>query len=134
MRTKAREVAFQTVFASYFTGEYDNGLKNALCKNEKLGKQDIAYVDAVLSLVAEHDKEFEETIDRLSVSFPSVRIYPADKSILYIALAEINYMDDIPAAVSANEAANMASKYSSEKSASFISGILAEVIGNVQGH
>lgn len=128
MRAKAREVAFQVLFASSFNGEVDIGLKNALCKNEKLDENDIKYVDAVLSLVAEHKSGFEEIIDKYSISFPSVRIYPADKSILFVALAEIKYFDDIPPAVSANEAANIASKYSSGKSASYVSGILAEVI------
>lgn len=128
MRTKAREIAFQVLFASLFMGEINNGLKNALCKNEKLDKNNVEYVDGILNIVSEHRSEFEELIDKLSLSFPAIRIYPADKSILLVALAEIKYIDDIPPAVSANEAANIASKYSSEKSASFISGILAEVI------
>lgn len=128
MRTKAREAAFQVLFASSFTGELDNSLKNALCKNEKLDDKDIEYVDGVLNIVGGHKSEFEEIIDKYSISFPSARVYPADKSILFVALAEIKYMDDIPSAVSANEAANIASKYSSEKSASYVSGILSEVI------
>lgn len=128
MRTKAREVAFQVLFASSFTDEVDNNLKNALCKNEKLDDKDIEYVDGVLKTVDGHKNEFEDIIDKYSISFPSERIYPADKSILFVALAEIKYMDDIPHAVSANEAANIASKYSSEKSASYVSGILSEVI------
>ena len=128
MRTKARETAFQVLFASSFNKGIDNGLKNALCKNEKLDNKDIEYVDCVLKLVGDNMSGFEEIIDKLSLSFPSVRIYPADKSILLIALAEIKYMDDIPPAVSANEAANIASKYSSEKSASYVTGILSEVI------
>ena len=53
-----------------------------------------------------------------------------DKSVLLVALAEIIHMADIPYAVSINEAANIASKYSSEKSASFVSGILSEVKNN----
>jgi N utilization substance protein B len=68
-------------------------------------------------------------LDKHSLSFPEKRIYPADRSILLIALAEILYMNDIPDKVSVNEAANIASKYSSEKSASFITGILSAVIG-----
>ena len=60
--------------------------------------------------------------------FPESGLFPADKSILFIALAEILYTDDIPDAVAVNEAANIASKYSSEKSASFVSGILSEII------
>ena len=60
--------------------------------------------------------------------FPESRLFPADRSVLLIALAEIFYCEDIPDAVSVNEAANIASKYSSIKSASFVSGVLAEIL------
>lgn len=126
MRTKAREVAFQVVFASRF-GEVEKGLKSALYKKENLNKDDIEYCDKVLSLVAEHEKDFAQIIDERSVAFPETRLFPTDKSVLLVALAEILHMPDIPHAVSVNEAANIASKYSSEKSASFVSGILSEV-------
>lgn len=128
MRTLAREIVFEVVFASRFSGEIDNSLKAALCKNAKLDENDIKYADNVLSLVQEHEAELTEIIDEQSIAFPESRLFPADKSILLVALAEILYIDDIPAAVSANEAANIASKFSSPKSASFISGILSEVI------
>lgn len=127
MRTKAREVVFQLVFASSFGGA-GVGLKNSLYKKEKLTPDDTAYCDRVLSLIAEHENEFVSLIDERSVAFPESNLFPADRSILFVALAELLYMDDIPPAVSVNEAANIASKYSSEKSATFISGILAEVI------
>ena len=73
-------------------------------------------------------------IDTHSRLFPESRLFPADRSILLLAIAEILYFNDIPSAVSANEAANIAAKYSSEKSATFVSGILSEIIrerGNV---
>lgn len=126
MRTKAREVAFQIVFASRFS-EVEKGLKSVLYKKENLTKDDIEYCDNVLSLIAEHEEEFAKIIDDRSLAFPESRLFPADKSILYIALAEILHIADIPHAVSVNEAANIASKYSSEKSASFVSGILSGV-------
>lgn len=124
MRAKAREVAFQIVFASRF-GEAEKGLKTAVYKN--LNKDDVEYCERVLSLVEEHETDFTQILDERSRAFPESRLFPADKSILLIALAEILHMDDIPFAVSVNEAANIASKYSSEKSASFISGILSGV-------
>lgn len=128
MRANAREAAFDVVFASQFTGEIDGGLKNALYKNEKLTDDDKIYADRVISIVSEHREEFLKLIDKISAAFPESRIFPADRSVLLIALAEINYMDDIPNVVSVNEAANIAAKYSSPKSASFVSGILAEVL------
>lgn len=128
MRTLARETVFEVVFASRFSGEIDASLKAALYKNAKLDENDIKYADKVLTLLAEHEAELTKMIDEQSVAFPESRLFPADKSILLVALTEILYIDDIPAAVSANEAANIASKFSSPKSASFISGILSEVI------
>lgn len=128
MRTKARETVFKIVFASLFTGETDERLKGSLYKGEKLTAQDTEYADRVLKIIDGHRDEFAEILDSRSLSFPEERLFYADKSILYIALAEIKYMDDIPPAVSANEAANLASAYSTEKSASFVSGILAEII------
>lgn len=128
MRTNARETVFKIVFASQFTGGQDAVLKSALYKNEKLSKDDISYADRVLEIIAEHGGEFAESVDKLSVAFPESRLFPADRSALFVALAEIKYMDDIPNVVSVNEAANIASKYSSPKSASFVSGVLAEVI------
>lgn len=127
MRTKARETVFEAVFASRFSENgIDRNLVSALYKKEKLDGNDIEYADKVLSLIEAHGKEFSELIDKLSHSFPESRLFPADISIMLIALAEIIYIDDIPPAVSINEAANLASKYSSPKSASFVSGILSE--------
>lgn len=128
MRTKAREILFQIVFADRFSDDGEEELKKALFKKEKLDKNDIDYCEKVLSLIEEHGREFSADIDERSKAFPESRLFPADKSILFIALAEIKYFDDIPNVVSVNEAANIAAKYSSPKSASFISGILADII------
>lgn len=128
MRTTARETVFKLVFASRFTGEIDSGLEKALEKLEHLDSDDNKYVERVLKIISEHEDELVNLIDKYSRDFPESRLFPADKSILLVALAEIKYMDDIPDVVSINEAANISSKYSSAKSASFISGILSEII------
>ena len=126
MRTKARETVFEVIFASRFSDGVDSSLKNALKKKENLDENDIAYADSVISLIVAHSEEFCGLIDKISHSFPESRLFPADISIMLVALAEIKYIDDIPTAVSINEAANIASKFSSPKSASFVSGILSE--------
>jgi N utilization substance protein B len=56
------------------------------------------------------------------------RINPTDKSILLIAMAEIMYFDEIPPIVSVSEAVGLAKKYSTEKSADFVNGVLAGVV------
>ena len=128
MRTVARETLFKIVFASQFTHCLDAGLKRALYKTDKLNDNDIEYCEGVSKIIEEHGNEFSDILDNHSRLFPESRLFPADRSILFVALAEILYFDGVPHAVSVNEAANIASKYSSEKSASFVSGILAEII------
>lgn len=128
MRTTARETLFKLLFSSQFSSSDNGELKRVLYKSDKLDENDIKYCNGVLQKLTANLQNITNIIDKYSYSFPQSRIYPADKSILYIAITEILYFDDIPDKVSVNEAANIASKYSSEKSASFISGILSSVI------
>lgn len=127
MRTQARETVFKLLYSAQFSDGVDGELKAALYKSDALSADDISYCDRLINIVEEHKDEFKSLISEHSVAFPEKRIFPADKSILLIGLAEIKYCDDIPLKVSLNEAANIASKYSSEKSASFITGILSSV-------
>ena len=52
------------------------------------------------------------------------RISRIDRIIMWVALAEMLYMLDIPMTVSINEAIEIAKKYSSEKSPAFVNGVL----------
>ena len=128
MRAKAREALFKILFSSQFVRPVDKSFKNGMYKAGELNEDDVKYCDRILSLIEKHSAEISEIIDNKSMAFPETRIFPADKSILFIAAAEILYCDDVPDKVAVSEAANIASRYSSEKSASFISGILSSVI------
>ncbi len=59
------------------------------------------------------------------------RISRIDRIIMWIALAEMSYMPDIPLSVSINEAIELAKKFSSEKSSSFVNGILDSAAVNM---
>ena len=132
MRTNAREAAFKILFSSQFNDEYEY-TKRSVILFDNLNDSDIEYCNNIINSVMEHKDELTKLIDKHSRMFPESRIFPADRGILLIAIAEILYFDDIPSAVSVNEAANIASKYSSGKSASFISGILSEIIREYDG-
>ena len=129
MRTTARETLFKLIYSDQFTETVDNNLKSALLKSDLLNDDDRNYCERMLDIIFINLGELLATVDKHSISFPENRIFPSDKAILLIALAEILYCEDIPDKVSMNEAANLASKYSSEKSASFITGILSAVSG-----
>ena len=80
----------------------------------------------------EHEAELIEELNRLSVGFSDKRMFPADKSLLLMALAEIRYFDDVPDVVAVDEAVGLAKKYSTEKSVGFVNGVLAAAINGGQ--
>ena len=55
------------------------------------------------------------------------RIYKLDLAALLLATYEMKYMDDIPLSVSISEAVELVKTYSTEKSNSFVNGILSSV-------
>ena len=130
MRTKARETLFKILFSSQFVQPVDKSFRLGLYRAGELNEDDVKYCDRVLSLIEEHSADISSLIDKKSLAFPEARLFPADRSVLFIAIAAILYCDDVPDKVAASEAANIASRYSSEKSASFISGILSAVISD----
>lgn len=126
MRNEAREAALKVLFAEQFNSDNLEELKRALLKNLK--EEDAAFAEELLSAVRLHKDELIREIDSHILNFKENRLYAEDKCILLIAVAEIKYFDSIPEIVSVNEAVNLATKYSTERSADFVNGVLAGVI------
>ena len=77
----------------------------------------------------EKEKDFlKSVVSRFLRGFNIDRIYKIDLAILYVACYEILFMPDVPEKVSVNEAVELAKTYSTDKSPSFINGVLAGVI------
>ena len=67
-----------------------------------------------------------QLISELALNYHADRLFRADKCALLIAMTEMKYFDDIPLVVSIDQAVSLVSRYSTEKSLSFVNGILAE--------
>lgn len=82
--------------------------------------------------IAEKFKENSETVDEQIQKFAKgwdiQRLVKMDKDILRIAITELLYIKDAPMKVVVDEALELAKKYSTDESSSFINGILAKVI------
>jgi transcription antitermination protein NusB len=72
-------------------------------------------------------EEIDQLIQKAAKKWKLVRIAAIDRNIMRIAVCEIVYMDDIPDAVSINEALEIAKKFSTSESAAFINGILDRI-------
>lgn len=126
MRTDAREAVLKILYSGMINPADVENVKRGIFR--KLSEEEFDFADKLLQTVTEHEKRIIEVIDRNIKNFKEDRLYPVDRAALMIAVAEILYFDDIPPVISASEATDMAQKYSTEKSADFVNGVLAGVI------
>jgi len=129
MRKDAREAAFKIVFADLFGGDNDS-LENEVFRKSELSGEEKEFAKQLVLLVKEHRDELLQLLGDHSPRYAQERIFPVDRAILLIALAEIRYMDDVPAVVSVDEAVGLAKKYSTENSMGFVNGVLSGVINS----
>ena len=97
-------------------------------RKTNLNEEETRFAERLVSLVHAHRQELDALLSEKVTRFADYRIYPIDRAILLVALAEILYVEDVPPVVSASEAAALARKYSTENSAGFVNGVLAGVI------
>lgn len=83
-------------------------------------------------LISEEYKNHHEAIDALiseyAYGWNIDRLYKIDKDILRISATELLYIKDAPPKVIIDEALELAKKYSTDDSTSFVNGILARIV------
>ncbi|MCQ2743646.1 MAG: transcription antitermination factor NusB [bacterium] len=75
-----------------------------------------------------HSEDIDAQIQKFSNGWDISRLVKIDKDILRIAITELMYIKETPIKVVVDEAVEIAKKYSTEDSSSFVNGILAKVI------
>lgn len=141
-RSSAREIAIHCAYSLGFTHQSAEeflaqrldrenflgwGQEDALYQDYPNEKQ-IQYIQKVVRGVAEHGPELDQYIAQYAKNWRFARIPLTASAIMRVAMYEILYMPEIPAAASINDAVNIAKKYEDEKVASFINGILGTFV------
>lgn len=86
------------------------------------------YAIDIAEYFQKHHTEVDEIIQKHAKNWDLDRLVKMDKDILRIAIVELLYIKDAPMKVVVDEALELAKKYSTDDSSSFINGILAKVI------
>lgn len=86
------------------------------------------YAVSIAEYFQKNHEEVDNIIQKYAKNWDLGRLVKMDKDILRIAIVELLYMKDAPMKVIVDEALELAKKYSTDDSASFINGILAKVI------
>ena len=122
-RKEAREEAFRLLFETEFRAEEDPASIYALSEENRCFS-DNAYVKNVYFGVREHLEQIDEIVVRHSNGWKPSRISPVSRCAIRLSIYEMLYMNDIPAAVSLNEAIELVKKYDDMKMRAFVNGLL----------
>lgn len=126
-RTIARELALQSLYQLDLRGNEIINDIDAFCK--KSNEKDDIYQFAI-SLVngcRSKVKEIDEKISSVTEHWELRRMAIIDKNILRLGVYELLHRNDIPPKVSINEAIELAKKFSTKNSGTFVNGILDKI-------
>lgn len=125
-RHKAREKAFQILFQIGLA--YDSAgevVKESISKDETdpfLAE----LVEGTVNHITHIDQVLIENLQGWSLH----RIASVERTVLRLAVFELEYMNDIPHNVTINEAIELAKMYGDERSGKFVNGILSKIVKN----
>ena len=137
-RGNARELAVHLIYAREFTGDEPEMVVAARLEKEYYanlsGENPVyedrpsnaqrAYIDRVVSGVANRVDELNEIISKYAIDWDITRISKLTRAILQLAIFEIQYIDDVPTGVAISEAVRIVKLYDGQEAASFVNGIL----------
>jgi len=137
-RGNARELAVHLIYAREFTGEepqqvvatrldkayYANLAEENQVYTDRPSRAQVAYLDNVVSGVANRGEELNKKIQQYSIGWDVSRISKLARTIMQLAIFEILYVEDVPTGVAISEAVRIAKMYDGDDTGAFVNGIL----------
>lgn len=137
-RANARELAVHLIYGRDFTGDepeqfiaarlektyYANLSKENPVYEERPSNAQVAYIDRVVTGVANRSDELNAYIQKHSIDWDISRISRLARTIMQLAIFEILYLDDVPTGVAISEAVRIAKLYDGDDTGAFVNGIL----------
>ena len=129
-RRKSREIAMKLLFEAAIKKEgYAEVIEDFKEHTDvDLSDVDMEYITRILMGIQDNLEAVDKHIEKYLINWKLYRLSKVDLSILRIATYEILFEEDIPDKVSVNEGIELAKKFSEEKSANFINGVLGSMI------
>lgn len=125
-RKQSRDSVFKLIYEYLFSQSINEKTLMMMTAGD-MPMAEIDYINTVYYGVINHVDELKEIIVKYARGFGLDRIYKLDLAALLLAIYEMKYMDDIPLGTSIAEAVELVKIYSTEKSYSFVNGILSSV-------
>jgi N utilization substance protein B len=124
-RSKARKRALDILFEAELRGL---PVLELLSERQSLGEVPVQpYAAALVRGVASHADRIDELLSWNLVDWTLERMPAVDRNILRIGVYELLWADDVPDGVAIAEAVALAQDLSTDKSPSFVNGVLARI-------
>lgn len=132
-RTARREIVFKLLYSLEIQKTSNNEeIKLFIENNGILDDEDKKYIEEMAHGIIENNEEISKEIsNNLKKDWSIERISKIDLALLKLAIYEIKYKQ-IPFKVAINEAVELAKKYGEDQSSSFINGVLANVVKEIE--
>jgi len=127
MRRQAREVALQILFQNEFSARISAHDFLGLFE-ESVPKEAIAYADSLVHGVSDKRTEIDNLIQTASAHWSLARMSIVDRNILRLSVFEIRFATEgLKPSIAINEAVELAKRYGSTDSPSFVNGVLDSI-------
>ena len=126
----ARVFAMQLLYAMEITGQTAGEALPGVLESQPLHAEQKKYGMKLVDLVQAHREELDENIKAAAAHWELDRMASLDRIVLRIAMVELSYIPEIPMKVAISEAVQIAAKYSTDNSDSFVNGLLTGFMRN----
>ena len=126
-RRLGREGEFQGLYALEISSEPKEKVLADILNRYSFNIKIQTFISDLFFKTVENKTWLEKVIIRHLDNWEINRIALLDKLILQMAISELYFMDDVPPKVTLSEAIEIAKRYSTEESSSFVNGILNAV-------
>ena len=133
-RQKSREKAMELLFSMELSkNTYEETIETFIEDYEMdLKTIDVDYIKNVVKVVTDNLEDIDSRIVNALVNWKLDRVSKVNLTILWLAVGEMLFVDDVPGSVAINEAVELTKKYSDEKSTSFVNGVLDKVLKTLE--
>lgn len=126
-RRRAREVSLKILYAQDVAHGSPLLELNYLSHDDDLPAEVVTFSQFLIEGVAQHKKEIDDIIEKKALHWRLSRMFSIDRNVLRLAAFELMYCTDVPVSVIIDEAIELAKKYGTEESASFVNGLLDNI-------
>lgn len=127
-RRLARQLALQLLFQQEFQAKHAEWQGNFWKEHPTASDTVRTFATSLLQGVKDHQADIDRLIQKFAVGWSITRMPVVDRNILRCGIYELLWEPEIPAAVTINEAIELAKRFADDEAQRFVNGILDHIL------